>query len=63
MTIKEWVYKHVNVTFVLLTLTYFLFLAVFAYSLDVGNWIASIASLAGAIYMLGAMTNWWRNQL
>lgn len=63
MTIKEWFYKHTNVTFVLLALVTSITAALTLYSLSYARW--GFAVLYGLFtFMWSSFTvNWWeKNQ-
>ena len=63
MTIKQWFYKHVNITFILLVAFYFVAVGLVAKYAAEDAWVWLVIWLFVAIWLIGQINSWWRDRL
>jgi hypothetical protein len=63
MTIKQWFYKHVNITFVLLFLVLTAFSGLMLEAIDNGQWFIAAVRFVFVLVMVGVVARWWDDRL
>lgn len=61
MTIKQWFYKHVNITFILIVAVYFFMMWCTIYLLNADRWGFAISGGVACLGILAVMSEWWKH--